>query len=341
MKQQGGSKQPADYDRKTDTLKFEIFVQRGFSELELASVTTTLQAANKIRADRLFEWQFVSDEPGLVKGSSGVLVRAVPSIPDHALADWMIVLGSDNPKTNTWLKRARTMQRHGLPTILLSGAATAYIKATKITDGAITTHWRDAAFLHETGYYPRLTSRFSEKSGGIITSAGLGSTSELLIGIIAEFMAPHEIAELGSYLLIHTIRGSTTEQPKHISDNTNLFDRRISLAVSLMENAIEEPLSIQELTRKIGLSARQLERSFNVVFEMSPGRFYRKLRIKHARVLLEQTQMCLADVASATGFASTSTLSKAFRDVYNESPNEMRMRNKIQLLDYCVDNSLV
>jgi transcriptional regulator GlxA family with amidase domain len=55
---------------------------------------------------------------------------------------------------------------------------------------------------------------------------------------------------------------------------------------------------------------------------------------------LEETQMCLADVASATGFASTSTLSKAFRDVYNESPNEMRMRNKIQILDYCVDSSL-
>ena len=101
------------------------------------------------------------------------------------------------------------------------------------------------------------------------------------------------------------------------------------------------PSPIQDLTRKIGLSARQLERSFNVVFGMSPGRFYRKLRVKRARVFLEETQMCLADVASATGFASTSTLSKAFRDVYNESPNEMRIRNKIQLLDYCADSWLV
>lgn len=336
MKAQRGAKQPLDDNRKTATFKFEIFVQSGFSELELASVTTTLQTANKIRADRQFDWQFVSDTPGLVKSSNGILVRAAPSIPDHALADWMIVIGSDNPEISTWLKRARSMQRHGLVTILLSGAATAYIKATKISDGAITTHWRDASFLHETGYYPKLTSRFSEKSGSIVTSAGSGSTSELLIGIIAEFMAPHEIAELGNYLLIHTIRGSITEQPKHISDNTNLFDRRINQAVSLMENAIEEPLSVQEITRKIGLSTRQLERRFNVVFGMSPARFYRKLRVKRARVLLEETQMSLVDVASATGFASSSTLSKAFQSEYKKSPREMLIRNKIQLLNYCV-----
>ncbi len=335
MKEQKLSTLPPSLNR---TRTFEIFVQNGFSELELASVTTTLQTANQIRTETIFKWQFVSDKPGLVKGSSGVLVRAAPAIENHGLADLMIVIGSQKPETDVWLKRVRYMQRQGLITILLSGAATAYIRATKITHGAVTTHWRDSSILHETGYYPRLTSRFSEKSRGVITAAGSGSTAELLIGIIAEFMSPHEVAELGSNMLIHTIRRNTTEQPKHMADNTNLFDGRIRQALSLMENAIEEPLSVLELTQEMGLSQRQLERIFNAAFEMSPARFYRKLRAKRARVLLDETQISLADVACATGFTSAGTLSKAFRDAFGETPSEMRSRKKTKLLDYVVKN---
>lgn len=323
---------PPNSTGRCATRIFEIFVQDGFSDYELASVTATLQAANKIGKYELFDWRFVSDNPGLVKGSGGSFVRAAPSIPDHGLADWMIVIGSEKPNVGVWLKRARLMQSRGLITVLLSGAATAYIKVTNVTDSAITTHWRDTIVLQEIGYYPGLTSRFSEKSGGIITSAGSGSTSELVIGLIADFMAPQEVAELGSYLLIHTIRSNDTEQPKHISDNTNLFDHRISQAVKLMEGSIEEPIPVNELSKKVGLSTRQLERIFNDVFNTSPARFYRQLRIKRARVMLVETQMSLADVASATGFTAASTLSKAFRDEFGESPREVRVRNKIRLL---------
>jgi len=166
-------------------------VQNGFSEFELASIIRALQAANEIKAEQFFKWQFVSDKPGLVKGASGVLVRAVPSIPDHAFANWMIVVGSENPEVETRLKRARAMHQRGLTAILLSGAATAYIKATNTTDGATTTHWRDTVILRETFYYRHLTTRFSEKSGNIITSASSGSTAELVIGLISEFLAPN------------------------------------------------------------------------------------------------------------------------------------------------------
>lgn len=334
MNKQEHTIQPPKDNGKSKILSFEIFVQNGFSEFELASVTTTIQEANKIRSSKLFDWRFVSDTPGFVTGATGGFVRAAPSIPDHDLADWMIVIGSEEPNVDTWLKRIRSMRRRGLVTVLLSGAATAYIKATKITEGAITTHWRDAVVLQETDYYPELTFRFSEKSGHIITSAGSGSTTELIIGLISEFMAPYEIAELAGYLLIHTVRGNSTEQPKQISDNNNLLDCRIIQAVKLMEEAIEFPLSVQKVSQKMGFSVRQLERTFNIAFDMSPSKFYRKLRVKRSRIILAETRMSLFEVACATGFASSSTLSKAFRDEFGESPNEMRARYKGKILDY-------
>jgi transcriptional regulator GlxA family with amidase domain len=334
MNKQEHTLQPSKNDVKPKILSFEIFVQNGFSEFELASVTTTIQAANKIRSVKLFDWRFVSDTPGFVTGATGGFVRAAPSIPDHGLADWMIVIGSEKPNVDTWLKRVRSMRRRGLVSVLLSGAATAYIKATNITEGAITTHWCDVVVLQETDYYPRLSFRFSEKSGHVITSAGSGSTTELVIGLISELLEPHEIAELASYLLIHTIRGNSTEQPKQISDNKNLLDNRIIQAVKLMEGAIEFPITVFEVSQKLDLSARQLERAFKAALNISPSKFYRQLRVKRARILLSETRMSLFEVAGATGFASSSTLTNAFREEFGESPNEMRARFKTQILDY-------
>ena len=305
-------------------LIFEIFVQNGFSELELASITKTLQVANEVRAERIFKWQFVSDKPGLVAGAGGVLVRASPSIPDHGFANWMFVLGSDNPDTDTWMKRARAMHQRGLTAVFLSGAATAYIMSTKITDGAVTTHWRDAIILHETGYHPRLTNRLSEKSGNIITSAGAGSTIELVTCLISKYLASHEVTEICNHLLIPKIRSDEAEQPKQLGDNAALLNQRLSKVISIMEDAIDDPVSMETLAKQVNMSTRQIERMFKSNFDMSPARFYRKLRLKRARTLLTETQLSLVEIANATGFGSRNTFSTRFRTEFGVLPSELR-----------------
>ncbi len=322
------------FDSETPSLfRFELFVQAGFSELELASVTETLQIANGLGSADRFSWNFISDQPGMVKGSAGMLVQAGPAIPDHMLADWMIVIGAKRQQPEVWLKRLRSMQRNNLGVALLSSAATAYIRHTKKTAGAVTTHWRDFHVLSETGDYPQLTSRLSENSGGVVTSAGAASTAELVIALIAEQLAPHEVAELGNHLLVQTIRNNRTEQPKAISDHQSLFADKIGQTIRLMEESIDEPMPVSELSKAINLSVRQLERQFQSVLKTSPSRFYKQLRLKRARLLLDQTQMSLAEISVATGFSSTGILSKAFRDEYGESPMKSRARTEIRLMD--------
>ena len=177
---------------------FEIFVQSGYSDLEFSSITNTLITANQITNRNLFDWQIVTDTPSLVKGLGGTIVRAAPAIPDHDLCDCMIVVGANNKTPEMWLRRLRSMQRKRAPVILLSNAATAYIKSLKSKDRLVTTHWKDIEALREIGYYPELTSHLFELSDGVITSAGFTSTIDVLISIIADFLAPHEVAELST-----------------------------------------------------------------------------------------------------------------------------------------------
>ncbi|MCY4180598.1 MAG: helix-turn-helix domain-containing protein [Litoreibacter sp.] len=321
--------QSDDLDRRTKS--FELFVGKGFDAFEVASVIKVLSAANVLLATERFTWSIVSDQPGLLTGRDGMLLRAEPAIPDHGFSDVMIVPGG-RARPDAWRARARRMQRMGRGVVLLSDAATAYIKSTRNPPGKVTTHWRDVATLQETGHYENLTNRFAETSGGIITAAGQGATAELIISLLADVLSAPQIAELGSQLLLHTIRKADAEQPKDMADNASLFDARVTQAIKLMEESISEPLSMAELTAKAGLSTRHLERVFRKVFDETPARFYKRLRARRARAMIEETLLPLMDIAIATGFGSPDTLAKAVREEYGMTPSKMRARRKVGLM---------
>jgi transcriptional regulator GlxA family with amidase domain len=263
-----------------------------------------------------------------------MIVRAEPAIEDYGLSDVMIVVGGSGVHAQSWLTRARQMQRKGHAVVLLSDAATAYIRATKAPTGQVTTHWRDALILQEDGYHPTLTDRLSEKSDGIITAAGAGATAELVIGLLAPLLDAQQIAELGNRLLLPTIRKSDAVQPREISGNASLFDSQVARIVSLMEETLADPLCMPSLTEQVGLSTRHVERLFRDVFQESPARFYKQLRTKRAWSMIEETMIPLADVAAATGFKTAGTMAKAVQGAYGETPTKLRARKNRQLLKF-------
>ncbi|KEJ89711.1 GlxA family transcriptional regulator [Sulfitobacter donghicola] len=323
--------EPQDIDQ---TLGFEVFVQRGFNEDELTAVTSTLRIANNIVGYERFSCRIISDMPGLVTSKGAVLVRAEPAIEDYGLADILIVLGGAKVDRGGWNRRLRSMQRKKRTTVLLSDAATAFIRAKTSQQGKVTTHWRDIALLKEQGYYPTLTTRLAEHSDGVTTAAGGAATVELIIGLITSHLEPIEIAELGNRLLLPAIRHSDAEQPRDIADNAGLFDARVTQAIKLMETNMEEPLAMTELTRRVGLSTRHVERVFREVFDETPARFYKRLRVRRARAMIEDTLIPLIDVAVATGFCSHNALSRAVRDEYGSTPSKMRARKEIKLIKH-------
>lgn len=314
--------------------RFEIFVQRGFNEVELTGVSATLKAANMMIGDKRFPCRIISDMPGLVRGRGEVMVRAEPSIEGHAFADVMVVLGGEKVTLESWSRRLRAMQRLNRTAVLLSDAATVYIRNKSDKNGNVTTHWRDIALLKEQGYYPNLTTRLAEKSDGVTTAAGGAGTAELIIGLLTPYLEPIEVAELGNRLLLPAIRHSDAEQPRDISDNAGLFDARVTKAIKLMEANMDEPLSMTELTSQVGLSTRHVERVFREVFDETPARFYKRLRVRRARAMIEDTLIPLIDVAVATGFCSHNALSRAVRDEYGNTPSKMRARKSIQLINH-------
>ncbi|WP_299297041.1 helix-turn-helix domain-containing protein [uncultured Tateyamaria sp.] len=324
----------AQIDANVQSRVIEIHMGKGFSGLELTSITHVLNTANTLLGRALFSWRFSTDTPGLVTSDQGALVRAEPAIVDHRLPDMMVVVGGKGAANGSWLTRARAMQRKARTVVLLSDAATAFIKATKAPSGHVTTHWRDITPLTETGYHPKLTSHLSENSDGIITAAGAGATLELMVGLVAPYLTSPQVAELGNHLLLQTIRKSDAEQPKCMADNEGLFDARLTEVIRLMEDTVNEPMSMTQITAQVGYSTRHMERVFRTTFNDTPARFYKRLRVKRARTMIEESLLPMIDIAIACGFGSCTTMAKAVKAEYGVTPSQMRSRKSIQLLTY-------
>jgi transcriptional regulator GlxA family with amidase domain len=61
---------------------------------------------------------------------------------------------------------------------------------------------------------------------------------------------------------------------------------------------------------------------------LSPGKYYQMIRLARARDLATQTALSVAQIALQTGFASTATLSRAFRAQYGAPISKLRTHRK-------------
>ena len=314
----------SDKTRAQQQISFEIFVQAEFAYLELSSIIAVLQTANDVINRDLFCWQITSDTPGLVSSSSDLIVRAKPTIGDQYLSDCLCVVGGQLGDVSAWLRRVRAMQKFKRPVALFSDAAREYIKATTPKSGPVTSHWRDIGLLREIGDFPTLSESLMAQNGTLMTCAGHGHTAEAIIGILADVLDPQDRAELACQLMLSDVRGPAQEQPKSLSDNPNFLEKRLQNAIRLMEENTEHPLPTASLARRVGVSTRQLERQFMLHLSTSPGKFYRKIRLKKAFTLVSNSQMPIIDIAVACGFSSTSTLAQTFKAEYGKTPRQLR-----------------
>lgn len=317
--------QPASFD-DSKAFVFEIFIQPGFSDLELAAITTVLRTANDVLNSDRFSWQLTSDEPGLVSSSSELIARAAPAISDQYLRDCLIVVAGRTSSAQAWLARLRAMQKLRRPVILFSDASREYVRAVKNLNERTTAHWRDVSLLREVGSYPMLSDQLGEANGKVLTCAGHGHTLEAMIGVLSEQLNRRECAEIASLLVLDEVRGFTKDQPKGSSYNPNYFEKRLQNSLRLMETNIEQPLRLADLAKEVGLSTRHLERLFTVYFNTTPAKLYKKIRLKKAHTLVADTRLPQIEIALSCGFSSAASFSQAYKAEYGETPTQRRKR---------------
>ena len=81
-----------------------------------------------------------------------------------------------------------------------------------------------------------------------------------------------------------------------------------------------------ELGRRLGISSRHLGRLFRAHLGLTPDQLARSQRAHFARRLLDDTDLSVADVATAAGFGSVRQCNRACLDFFHLTPSELRAR---------------
>jgi AraC family transcriptional regulator of adaptative response / DNA-3-methyladenine glycosylase II len=97
-------------------------------------------------------------------------------------------------------------------------------------------------------------------------------------------------------------------------------------AMRLISDGTVEREGVEGLARKVGYTARHLQRLLVAELGAGPLALTRARRAQNARILIETTPMSFADVAFAAGFASIRQFNDTIREVYASTPTQLRGR---------------
>ena len=85
-------------------------------------------------------------------------------------------------------------------------------------------------------------------------------------------------------------------------------------------------LSVDMLASEMGMGRSQLYRKIKALTNFSPVELLRNLRLKQARELLTTTEKSISEIAYEVGFTAPAYFTKCYREMYGETPTEVRAR---------------
>lgn len=310
----------------TDTnvhISFDVIVEDGFVASEAALVVDCLRIANRYNATSRFLWTYRSTRGG-AKTSGAELAIETQRVADRPEADFAIFVGNKD-QACPLLAPTDMIRRYsfrGTRVVLLAEAAAQYIRTQGDADSKHTTHWENRLILDEITSERHVISPILNDDGKIITSAGMGSTLDMMLTLIAPYISRASMMMVSNMFLHERIRAATTSQPFGGEHASATGDRELDECIMIMQANLEEPIPIAELARLVSLSSRSLERKFKRFMSTTPHAYYQQLRLYRAQNLLTNTSMTLSEIATACGFSSN--FHRVYKDHFGITPNVAR-----------------
>ncbi|MGV4986418.1 GlxA family transcriptional regulator [Streptomyces sp. NRAIS4] len=264
-----------------------------------------------------------------VRTSSGLTL-----VPDEALSEaadphTLLVPGGQgtrepDPRLIAWL-RARGPRAARLVSVC-TGAV--LVAAAGLLDGRrATTHWAYCGKLARD--HPAVAvdpEPIYVRDGHVATSAGVTSGIDLALALVEEDLDRDVALAVARHLVVFLRRpGNQAQFSAQLAAQTA---RRAPLR-EVQHWITEHPagdLTVESLAARARLSPRHFARAFREETGMTPGRYVDRVRLEHARRLLEDTPDNIEEIARASGYGTTEAMRRAFVRTLGTAPAEYRRR---------------
>lgn len=294
-----------------------VLLFENFSNHCLANAVEPFRAANTIAAAPLYSWRFFSFSGGTVTSSSGLPVETLCWSKIRPKGDYLFIMPSygfatfATPQYGQALRAARA--NFGILVGLDTGAWL-LAAAGLLTGRKATIHWDEFIRFSET--FPEVEAcedRFV-LTPGLATCGGASTAIELSLELIKRAHTPMFALEVAA-LFMH---GDKLDLHDPLQRRT--ADTLVRSAAALMRRTVETPLSIADLSDRLGVDQRHLEQVFDQELKITPRSAYKSIRLREARRLVELTSLTIAEIATRCGYLNASAMTRAYRSEFGAPP---------------------
>ncbi|MGW0699791.1 GlxA family transcriptional regulator [Streptomyces sp. NPDC002867] len=264
-----------------------------------------------------------------VRTSSGLTL-----VPDLALADaprphTLLVPGGQGTRRPDgrvidWLRE------HGARAERLVSVCTGALLLAEagLLDGRrATTHW--TACDHFARAHPAVEvdpDPIFVRDGRVSTSAGVTAGIDLALALVEEDLGRDVALTVARHLVVFLRRpGGQAQFSAQLAAQTARREPLREVQHWVTEHPAAD-LSVEALAGRARLSPRHFARAFQAETGMTPGRYVERVRLEHARRLLEDTGDGVALVSRACGYGTPEAMRRAFVKALGVAPAEYRRR---------------
>jgi transcriptional regulator GlxA family with amidase domain len=292
-----------------------------------AAAVEPLRAANRLSGRTLYRWTVATPDGAAVQASNGMTVLADLAMADIARPDLVLVCagtGVEKYRHRPTFSTLRALARRGCLVGGISAGAYVLARAGLLAGHRCSIHWEQAAGFAEEFPEVRVGRRLFELDRNRLTCAGGVSALDLMHALISGHHGTKLATAVSESFLYTQIRGPDSPQRLSPRERFGISDPRLLELLVRMESNVEEPVARSALAAQAGVSVRQLDRLFRRHVGCSPAVYYSRLRLEHARRMLQQTALSVGDIATACGYGNASHFARSFRKQFGHAPHGER-----------------
>ena len=297
------------------------------SMMSLAAVIDPLRAANRLARRPMFEWRIKSFNGESIRLTSNIDIAVEGELSKYDSGDALIVVAGFEHDQWAGKKHMMTLReaarRHNLNMGVEAGTWL-LAKSGTISDHRVTTHWEDLELLASS--YPGLSVRHDRYTidRNIWTCGGASPALDMMLQYIRTSQHRSLALEVANVFVYDDSHPASDTQVMSATSRLKHLESRVAQAVNLMEENLDDPISIRAINATVGVSSKTLEQLFKLHLDSTPKAFYLRLRLQAARRLVLDSQLKLTEIAVRSGFNSQTHFTRSFKRHFGVAPRILR-----------------
>ncbi|MGA0593634.1 GlxA family transcriptional regulator [Enterovirga sp. CN4-39] len=266
-------------------------------------------------------------QAGPVRSSSGAEMLASGLPPPDALSTLIVAGGLGVPDASqcpATLAFVRAVAGHGARVASVCNGAYILAEAGLLDGRRATTHWsltRD--FSAKFPDVKMMPDQIFTRDGTVWTSGGVSAGIDLALAMIATDHGEDVAYEAARQLVIYYRRSGGQSQFSSLLELKSP-NGRFSPLLSWVREHLHLPLTVDELSARAGMSARNFARAFSAELGTTPSKAVERLRVEVARERIQFSNDPIELIAQAAGFGDPERMRRAFIRIFGQPPQSLR-----------------